>query len=194
MPLNEHLRRVEIRKAALRDALESCLHGVERVVLELGCGHGHWLTDYAAERADAFCLGIDVIGDRIDRATRKAQRAGLANARFLKAEASELLEMLPEGVTFESVFVLFPDPWPKKRHWKNRLFNASFLGALAKRCASGSRLYFRTDHDGYFAWAEEAAETLADWKVAKDGDWPFERETVFQSKADSFQSLILERV
>ncbi len=190
---DEHFQRVERRKAELRAALADCLGGKERVALELGCGHGHWLTDFAASQAELFCLGIDVIGDRIARANRKAERAGLANIRFLKAEASEVLEVLPEGVTFESVIILFPDPWPKKRHWKNRLFNASFLGALSERCSAGTKLYFRTDHNGYFAWAEEVAETLTDWTVSRDADWIFERETVFQSKADLYQSLILER-
>ncbi len=191
--LEAHLRRVEQRKARLGRELESRLSGVPRIDLEIGCGHGHWLTDYASERVDTVCVGIDIIGDRIDRANRKAARAKRENLHFIKAEAFEFLDQLPQGVAIESVFILFPDPWPKKRHWKNRIVNPSFLELLASRCLDVARLHFRTDHSGYFDWAAERVESAPDWRRVSDAPWPFERETVFQSKAASYQSMILEK-
>ena len=191
MAYEEHIQRVERRKAALKLELDDNLSGNRSIVLEIGCGHGHWLTDFAADHPDLYCVGIDVIGDRIDRSNRKAHRAGLSNIRFVRAEAGEFLELLPKGVTIESVFILFPDPWPKKRHWKNRIMRSDFLDRLAVRCQGFTRLHFRTDHNGYFDWTMDLALTLASWRLAPELEWPFERETVFQARADSFQSMTL---
>ena len=193
MAYEEHIQRVEERKAALEVELGDSLAKHHSIVLEIGCGHGHWLTDYASDNPNAFCVGIDLIGDRIDRSNRKAARAGLSNVCFIKAEAGEFLELLPANVGIESVFVLFPDPWPKKRHWKNRIMNSTFLDNLANRCKAKTRLHFRTDHEEYFEWASERVPSLGSWYVDQGAEWPFERETVFQSKADSYQSMILKK-
>ncbi len=159
--------------------------------LEIGCGHGHWLVDFAAAFPEKRCLGLDIIGDRIERAEKKVRRAGVTNAHFVRGEAFEVLDLMPEHVRLTEVFILFPDPWPKKRHWKNRLFCVKFLSELAKRCDSGVRCHFRTDHDPYFEWAEEVVAEQRIWERDTVSDWPFERETVFQSRADGFQSMIL---
>jgi len=189
--LEAHLRRAEERRARLGAELESRLTGMDTIALEIGCGHGHWLTDYSGARPEIYCVGIDLIGDRIERAKRKAGRAKRENLLFVKAEASEFLDQLPREVRIQSVFILFPDPWPKKRHWKNRIMNPGFLERLGNRCQEGARLYFRTDHLEYFEWAEAVVESAEKWDRLDGETWPFERETVFQSKADSYRSLIL---
>ena len=189
-----HKKRVEARKGRLKSELETVLVERARIHLEIGCGHGHWLADYAASRAGDFFVGIDLIGDRIDRANRKAQRAGLDNLAFIKAEASELVELMPEPISVEAVYILFPDPWPKKRHWKNRLINPDFLEQLAQRCCQGCRLHFRTDHEEYFDWALHTLLSMESWRLLDGAAWPFERETVFQAKARSYRSLVAERV
>ena len=67
-----HRKRVEARKSKLKEELGSVLGGREEIKLEIGCGHGHWLTDFAASQKDDFFFGIDLIGDRVERANRKA--------------------------------------------------------------------------------------------------------------------------
>ena len=187
----EHQKAVASRRAALREMLATLFPDPVSLTLEIGSGHGHWLVEYGARHPDRQCVGVDLIGDRVERANRKRDRLELANVRFLKSEAMELLDALPQHVALQEGFVLFPDPWPKKRHWKNRLFCQRFLEELAARCSRGVRCHFRTDHAEYFEWAMQLVNSQSIWKLGMDLKWPFERETVFQARSESFQSLII---
>jgi len=191
MDYEEHRRRVEERRRQLARELESLFPHPLTLTFEIGCGHGHWLAGHAAERPERRFLGIDVQGARVERARRKARRAGLRNLLFLRAEAGEALALMPPGIAFDEVFLLFPDPWPKKRHWKHRLVQAPFLEALADRCVPGARLRFRTDHEGYYEWARDQARQCLRWTAVPEEAWPFELETVFQKRARAYRSLTL---
>lgn len=175
---------------SLRKVLAELFASTKQATLEIGAGHGHFLTDYAAAHPGEFCVGIDLLKDRVERATRKRDRARLANLAFLQAEAGEFLAELPPAVLFGRIFVLFPDPWPKRRHHKNRLMQADFLARLAERATVGAQLCFRTDDAEYFAAARAEVAAHRDWVLPADGVWPFERVTVFQSRAAGYQSLV----
>ncbi|MBK1879512.1 tRNA (guanosine(46)-N7)-methyltransferase TrmB [Pelagicoccus mobilis] len=187
----QHLDWVKQRREKLKGELTAMFPEPTNLSLEIGCGHGHWLVAFAENHPEKKCLGVDLIGDRVERAEKKARRAEQGDARFLRGEAFEVLDLMPEHVRLDEVFILFPDPWPKKRHWKNRLFSKAFLVELAKRCESGVRCHFRTDHDPYFEWAEEVIEEQDIWVRDREISWPFEQQTVFQNRADSYQSLIV---
>jgi tRNA (guanine-N7-)-methyltransferase len=187
----EFVHRVESRLEQLRTELPPVLPpSPAAITLEIGCGHGHFLTRFAEAHPERFCLGIDILSDRLERANKKRNRAGLTNVHFHKAEAVELLECIPAGITFAEVFLLFPDPWPKKRHHKNRLVRSDFLESLAARMVPGGRFYFRTDHTGYFADGREVLEQHPRWTIDPAAPWPFEEATVFQLKAPAYQSLV----
>ncbi|MBI5766701.1 MAG: tRNA (guanosine(46)-N7)-methyltransferase TrmB [Verrucomicrobia bacterium] len=177
------------RRRALRERLHGLLPADAHLVWELGCGHGHFLTAYAEAHPDQLCVGIDIVGDRIDRANRKRDRAHLANLHFLLAEGRLFLEELPAGARFAEVFILFPDPWPKLRHHKHRIVQPDFLAAVAQRAEPSARLCFRTDFAPYFEDAHATIDAHPDWRVV-DEPWPFEQETVFQSRAPSYRSLV----
>ena len=188
MPIEQAVALRTARLAALQAELVQLWPISPRTLtLEIGCGHGHFLTAYAAAHPDETCLGVDLLRDRIVRANRKAQRAGLANLAFVHAEAGVLLEALPPVVRLQTVWVLFPDPWPKRRHHKNRLIQADFLAALARRAGRGARLHFRTDYAPYFTEALETVTRHPEWKIVPEA-WPYEFVTVFQSRAASFHS------
>jgi tRNA (guanine-N7-)-methyltransferase len=180
------------RLAALRAELAVQVTKQATLTLEIGCGHGHFLAAYAAAPAQVgeFCVGVDILPDRLLRAARKTERVGLA-ARFawVRAEATLFLEALDaEGAAtrFGRVFILFPDPWPKRRHWKNRLMQPTFLSALAARMAQGAELCFRSDHTHYFHYAQACAAMHPCFALASDAvaAWPFEEPTVFQARAE----------
>ena len=190
--IEHHARMVE-RGQAIRSELEMLLKDKTKLVWEVGCGHGHFLTGYADAYPQATCIGVDIIEDRIHRGERKRKRAELDNLHFIRAEATMFLEQVPEWVQLESVFILFPDPWPKTRHHKNRIMQAPFLADVAKRCAPGALLCFRTDFAPYFEAASEVVKSHPDWELRTDIAWPFELETVFQSRAEAYQSMIAVR-
>lgn len=182
----------ETRRATLQRDLTGLVPFDCRLTLEIGSGHGHFLTAYAAAHPKEFCIGIDLVAERVRRSLRKRDRANLTNLSFLQAEAEEFVAALPSHASLHRILVLFPDPWPKRRHHKNRIMQPSFLSALAARASAGAGLYFRTDYNPYFSAAEAVVKTHPDWQLT-DAPWAFERETVFQSRADTFQSLVAER-
>ena len=188
-----HLAELARRREELRGPLGELLGSSAVFTLEIGCGHGHFLTAYAQAHRDKVCVGIDIVSERIERALRKRDRARLTNLTFLRAEARLFLEVLPPGVSFAELFILFPDPWPKLRHHKHRVLQPEFLTQAASRANAESRLYFRTDSLPYFDYADRIVRSHCDWELAKE-TWPFEFATVFQSRAASYQSLIARAV
>lgn len=196
--LDAKRRHFERKKRARLDALRrelvelTCVGGP--LVLELGCGHGHFLTAYAMAHPNSMCVGIDFCRERIRRAGRKQCRLALANVCFCRAEIGEFLDALPSAIRFADVFVLFPDPWPKRRHRKKRLISGVFLSRLAESVRSGGRLFFRTDSADYFQEVARLVSGSADWTISPDGVWEFYCATVFQEKAQDYRSLCAIRL
>jgi tRNA (guanine-N7-)-methyltransferase len=189
----EFVEHVTQRRAALRAELAALVPPSTAIVLEIGCGHGHFLARYAAEFPARPCLGVDVINERIVRARKKAARAKLTHCHFVRAEARELIESLAPGITFADIWVLFPDPWPKKRHHKHRILQPEFFEFLAGRAGEGARLYFRTDYREYHESVAAIVPKLKTWQPDPAAPWPLEHETVFQARAPSYQSLVAIR-
>ena len=184
----EHVVRINQRRSSLSNTLALLLSAPTSFVLEIGCGHGHFLTAYAAAYPAKLCVGVDISLDRIERGMRKRNRAKLANLHFLHADARDFLDALPASASFSTIFILFPDPWPKRRHHKNRIMQPEFLAMAAKRAGRGTRLHFRTDYEPYFRDTEKMIEQHHDWKIVAE-PWPFEQLTVFQSRAAAHHSL-----
>lgn len=192
---------IEVAEALRRDRISQVRTGLAAVpwalgpvTLEIGCGHGHFLTAYATAHPGVLCLGIDRMADRLERARRKSERAQLRNIAWLQADADDLLAGWPADVRISRhVFVLFPDPWPKRRHWKNRLVQPAFLDRLAEVCAAGVQLCFRTDHAPYFHAAVAHVRGHPEWEIRPPAEWPFETATVFQQRASGYQSLVARR-
>lgn len=189
----QHLAFKEERIAKLRSTLEAAFAPGTSIHLELGCGHGHWLTAFAENHSEKACLGVDLITHRIRKAEAKKGKRALRNLHFLKAEASELLAAWPADRPLADVFMLFPDPWPKARHHKNRMVQREFLDKMAELMPAGGHFFFRTDHADYFDWTRDRLSAHHQWKIVPDKAWPWETETYFQGMMDSWQSIVAER-
>jgi tRNA (guanine-N7-)-methyltransferase len=177
------------RRAELGVQLAKILSNSDSFVWEVGCGHGHFLAAYAAAHHDQICIGIDIAGDRIERARRKRDRAKLENLHFIRAEARLFLETIPANRSIRDIFILFPDPWPKLRHHKHRILQPEFLAQLTGKVEEGGRLFFRTDHRSYFEEACAVLRNNSRWNPPTEDAWSFEHETVFQNRAETFSSL-----
>lgn len=163
-------------------------------VLEIGCGHGHFLAAFAETNPTLHCVGIDIVTKRIEKGNKKKENRNLENLHFIKAELTEFLDAVPDHVSFAQAFMLFPDPWPKKRHFKNRMIQPEFLSKLATMMPSGAHFHFRSDHEGYFEWTSEHLEAHQDWLCDASVAWPFEESSYFQEMMDRWQSLSAVRI
>jgi tRNA (guanine-N7-)-methyltransferase len=191
--LTEHNTHISGRRDDLKGKIESILGAKGQFVWEVGSGHGHFLTAYSAAHPDLKCIGVDIMSDRVIRAHRKRERAKLTHLHFIRADAEDFLAVMPEDARFTCVFVLFPDPWPKRRHHKNRVMNARFLSDVAAKSSRETRLYFRTDHEDYFHGASAVLKDHADWQLEPEAQLPFEEPTVFQKRSKGHFTLVARR-
>jgi tRNA (guanine-N7-)-methyltransferase len=119
------------------------------LILEIGFGSGLFLVDLARRYPQANILGLEISIPSVRNAGRKIQRLGLSNVRLMQADARSVLHVLCEPESVASVFINFPDPWPKKDHVGRRLIDDSFLLLLASRMKTGGSLDIATDHEEY---------------------------------------------
>ena len=119
--------------------------------VDLGCGKGRFLLARAQRYPQVCFLGIDRLLLRILRVERAIQRLHLTNIRLLYAEAAYALSHLLPSAAVSVYYIFFPDPWPKRRHHRRRLFAAPFLDALHRTLRPAGRVHIATDHDDYFA-------------------------------------------
>lgn len=179
-----HLSRIARRRRELARELAALPGGQTLMDLEIGCGHGHFLTAYADAHPDRFCLGVDRLGGRINRAERKRIRQNLENVRFIRAEAEDFFAALPPECRFARIFLLYNDPWPKAKHHKNRLLQQWLLERLVLHSGPGAEICFRTDHRPYHDWALLHVEENAHWAIIPEAPWPFEHTTIFAERAE----------
>lgn len=182
------------RKEALSRQLNSDLNGVDSILFEAGCGHGHWLTDFAEAHPETVCVGVDLISWRIRKGIEKRDKRALGNLHFYKADLNELLAVLPAGIRFERTVMLFPDPWPKARHHRRRMVQDAFLSQIAERTDPGGQFCFRSDDRPYYDWTIEHLEEHAAWQIDTNAQWPHESETYFQGLMDEYCSVVAVRV
>jgi len=188
-----HAAQVAARRNELRPIIETIVAPGKPFVFEVGCGNGHFLTAYAQAHPDQICVGVDLSKDRIERSEKKRRRLKQNNVHFVRAEAADFLAVLPDSAAFSSIYMLFSDPWPKRRHHKNRLLQEKFLLAVAKHAAPGTPFYFRTDHTDYYNAAAKEFTAQSGWRVG-EGAWGFEQVTLFQVRAETYHSLVATRV
>ncbi len=191
-----HARELEKQAARKAELVKTCradLAGVDRMLFEAGCGHGHWLTDYAEANPGMICAGIDLISWRVRKGNEKKAKRGLQNLHFYKAELSEFLGALPAAIRFDRTVLLFPDPWPKAKHHRRRMVQPSFLDEVARRTDMGGEFCFRSDDRPYFDWTVEHLSEHPDWEIDESAQWPYESETYFQSLMDQYHSVVAKR-
>jgi tRNA (guanine-N7-)-methyltransferase len=125
------------------------------VYLEIGFGMGEATLDIAGRFPDSNFLGIEVHTPGVGKLLGSMDRKGITNIRVVKHDALDVLQYTVPPDSLAGVHIFFPDPWPKKRHHKRRLFRAGFTELVSSRIQSGGYLYVVTD------WEEYAEEILS---------------------------------
>ena len=123
--------------------------------VELGCGDASFLVEYARRNPGKNFIGVERLLGRISKLDKKGRRAGLANLRGVRIESSYFLQYLLPPRSASVLHIYFPDPWPKKRHRKNRLVNEHFPALARAALTPGGVVYLRTDDPDYFAQMTE---------------------------------------
>jgi tRNA (guanine-N7-)-methyltransferase len=146
---------VELRSIVEPLALEALFPKPQPLEVELGCGDASFLVELALGNPDKNFIGVERLLGRITKLDRKGRRAGLKNLRGVRIESSYFLQYLLPPKSTATIHVYFPDPWPKKRHHKNRLVNERFPALARAALAVGGRIFLRTDDVPYFSQMTE---------------------------------------
>lgn len=153
------------------------------------------MTEMAVQHPERNFLGIECQSDRVGKARKKIDALGLANARVVRAEGLEAIRCLPDACA-EGIHVLFPDPWPKRRHHARRLVQRDFLAVCLRVIRPGGRLRLVTDDGPYALAMREAAREVSEFReeVGEDRDYPLtEFQKKFLTDGRPFFSLLLRR-
>ena len=145
---------------------------VDAVRLEIGFGGGEHLLHEARANPGSGFLGCEAYVNGMAKALAAIKAEGLNNIRLYHGDALDLLDWLPDG-QLARVDILYPDPWPKRRHWKRRFLSDDRIGRLGRVLQPGGELRFATDWPDYAEWAllRFIRSPLFRWRAERADDW-----------------------
>ena len=123
--------------------------------VDLGCGDGSFLCELASRYPERNFLGTERLVGRVAKSCRKS--ANLENVRVLNVESSYAVGYLLPERSVETFYLLFPDPWPKRRHHRRRIVTKAFLESTHRTLENGGVLQIATDQLDYFRQIERLA-------------------------------------
>jgi tRNA (guanine-N7-)-methyltransferase len=179
---------LDLRTSAPNDLADLFPLAVENVGLEIGFGGAEHLIAEAQAHPRTGFIGCEPFVNGMAKALVAIDELGIANIRLHHGDAVELLAWLPPQALLR-VDLLYPDPWPKRRHWKRRFVSDANIAALARVLRSGGEFRFATDWANYAEWTllrvlrsrefTWAAERADDWRKP----WPGFSRTRYEEKA-----------
>ncbi len=160
------------------------LEGAGEVWMEIGFGTGDHLLLQATHHPDVLMLGCEPFVNGVGSLLGKMEEAGTQNIRIFMEDAKILLRALPDE-SLGKIFLLFPDPWPKKGHHKRRFVSQETLALLWKKLKVGRTLLMATDHPGYKDWIQDHLKSFSGFQKIWEGAGPPDLwiTTRFQQKA-----------
>lgn len=163
-------------------------HPVDKVHLEIGFGGGEHLTNQADLNRSVGFIGVEPFINGMAKMLGTIEDHDLENVRLYDDDASQLLDWLPDH-SLERIDLLYPDPWPKTRHWKRRFISQNNLNRFARVLKPGGLFRFASDIDTYINWTLQHIEAQGQfkWTAQTAGDWntPWEgwTRTRYEAKA-----------
>lgn len=136
------------------------------IIIDLGCGAGNFLRDYALTAPERSFYGFELRFKRLVKGAIKFKKHNIHNVTLIQARAESVRQWFhPNSVN--EIYINFPDPWPKKRHHKHRLMGKSFLDTLKSLLVEGGFWSLKTDHRDYFQPVVELARNRRDVKIVE---------------------------
>ncbi|MCY0149466.1 tRNA (guanosine(46)-N7)-methyltransferase TrmB [Hoeflea sp. G2-23] len=145
---------------------------VTRTRLEIGFGGGEHLLHRAQEAPDTGFIGVEPFINSMAKLLTAIDAEGLSNIRLHDDDATQVLDWLPDAC-LDHIDLLYPDPWPKKKHWKRRFVSTVNLDRFARVLKPGGVFCFASDIDTYVNWTltRLAAHPQFAWRARKADDW-----------------------
>jgi tRNA (guanine-N(7)-)-methyltransferase len=132
-------------------------------VLEIGAGTGLFSVELATRHPEQMFVALDVKGDRLQKGARQAEARGLSNVFFVRARADQLVELVAAR-SLCTIWLTFPDPFPRQRSVGRRLTHPHFLRIYAELLCSDGKLLLKHDNLDFFCWSLEQL-VAAQWRV-----------------------------
>ncbi len=168
------------------------------VHIDLGCGCGAFLVAMAKANPQCDFLGIERLVGRVRKVCKRAANAGLGNVRILCLESLYTISKLIAPASISVVHVMFPDPWPKRKHHSRRLINREFLDAARAALRAGGELRLSTDDAHYFEHMNKVAaahEGFSDIPWPDDPEYPrTDYEKHFRAKGLAIHRILLKKI
>lgn len=160
--------RIDLTKSAPKQPGALFSRAISLIRIEIGFGGGEHLLYEARSHPDHGFIGCEPFLNGMAKALARIDEEKLDNVRLHHGDAIELLDWLPSH-TVDRIDILYPDPWPKKRHWKRRFVSDENVSRFARVLKPGGRLRFATDIESYVEWG------LIRFLRSPDFDWPARR-------------------
>ena len=144
------------------------LFGTKNIYFEIGCGSGESTIGFAKANPDSIIIAIEVHRPSISHLVENAHNEGLTNIRVAYSDGVQVLRDWVSDKSLSAIFAFFPDPWPKKRHNKRRLFRSEIVELMLKKLKPGGQIIAATD------WAEygkQMLEVLPNSKLSIRPSW-----------------------
>jgi tRNA (guanine-N7-)-methyltransferase len=140
--------------------------------LDIGFGGGEHLAQVAEQHPQTGFIGCEVFENGIVKLLAQIEQRRLDNIRIFPDDARLMIAALPPA-SVGRVFILFPDPWPKRRQHKRRIVSRATLDGLAKIMTDGAELRVATDDGDYLSWILERVTThpVFEWRARRPADW-----------------------
>jgi tRNA (guanine-N7-)-methyltransferase len=161
---------------------------VERIRLEIGFGGGEHLIHRAKENPATGFIGVEPFINSMAKLLAHVEEAGVNNIRLYDDDATVLLDWLPDA-SLDQIDLLYPDPWPKKKHWKRRFVSQVNLNRFHRALKPGGLFCFASDIDTYVNWTLQHTHSHGGfaWTAQEPRDWltPFANwpSTRYEAKA-----------
>lgn len=180
--------KLDLQRQAPADIRELYPVPVGEVRLEIGFGGGEHLVHRAVESPATGFIGVEPFVNSMAKLLARVDELELKNIRLFDDDATQVLDWLPEG-SLDRIDLLYPDPWPKRKHWKRRFVSQVNLQRFHRVLKPGGLFQFASDIDTYVNWTlihcrdhggfEWTAEQSSDWLTPFAG-WPGTR---YEAKA-----------